>query len=188
MMKRLMESTLVAVFLFAAGCSSVSSMHPVGVADAELGERLTGTWEANGESVHIHHIADGVIRIAGVQWKDNAFKLSEFTATVTRNKLVGYVNLWHEGKEDEPTTYSFMRILSVDDEHLVVVGPEVGAFKQAVNDGDLKGTVTERENSTSVVLKGEKGELDDYILPSRAGQQFSLSSPMVLRRLKEKDE
>ena len=175
----------VALLLLSTGCSSVSSTKQLGqpVTDVEA-KQLEGIWlMPDEEPIHIRHVADNELRMAGIEWKDGSFELGEMTVHVTRDSDVLYVNLTHNQSNELPT-FSFLRLSVVENELLLVQGPNVPSFEQAVAGGKIKGTIEKKQHGTKVVLDPEGEQLDDFVLPSRAAEQFNFEEPLVLRRIK----
>lgn len=175
----------VALLFLSTGCSSVSSTKQLGqpVTDVEA-KQLEGIWLIPDEQpIHIRHVAGNELRMAGIEWKDGSFELVEMTLHVTRDNDVLYVNLTH-GKSNEPTTYSFLRLSTIESELLLAQGPNVTTFEQAVADGKINGTIERKQHETNVALDPDGKQLDEFVSPSRAAEQFNFEEPLVLRRIK----
>ena len=168
------------------GCSSVTSLHPVGTpVAAEQGKKLDGAWLTDDNVFYLKYLANGKLRIAGVEWKDDQFKLHTMEGFFGQDDGIYYLSVKNDGKDQSPPTYTFVRLAMPNKRTLVVFPPHVEAFQKAVQSGHLTGEVDgeEGDSDASVRLQGSKKQVDDFIDGNKAGEQFDLDSPLVLKRL-----
>ncbi|NLX21087.1 MAG: hypothetical protein GXY55_05355 [Phycisphaerae bacterium] len=179
-------SLLLLVPLLLASCDSVISTVPLGTPsqDAAVNKSLDGVWlGGDGQVLYIKHVNDGELRIAGVEWKDGRFQLSELAAYLTIEQDVRYVNLVDPESDKEKPKYLLARLAPTTGDDLVVYPPQAAAFAEAVNERRLSGTVTKHKHSTAVELTADKDRLDAFVDPEQVGRQFQIDTPVVLRRI-----
>lgn len=198
-----------------SGCSIVLTEQPVGEpVPAETARSLSGVWlTPDGDPMFVHHTEGNQLRVAEVQRKRNGFSLNELNVSVTTLGDAMFVNLGEkpsdsessdkdrgdndrpsdEGREgqsaaDQPPDYTFLRIVQPQDDTVILYGPEVKPFAQAVKQGDISGTVTKNGSSTTVRLTGPTSELQRVLSDEHFGEYFNIDNPLTLRRIKRNED
>ena len=172
--------------LVAGGCSTVTSTERLGVpATDEAIKELNGVWLGNNEIiVYVQPLTEGELRIAGVEWDGERFKLQEMTAFLATDQGVAYINLVNPEAPAGREEFMFLRMASIDGRRMLVLyPPNADTFEKAVSDEQIPGAVKNEQFSKTVQLRPGKGELDAFIEPDKAGEQFDLDMPLVLRRI-----
>ncbi|MEM9420713.1 MAG: hypothetical protein AAGA25_16930 [Planctomycetota bacterium] len=176
-----------------AGCHYVSSQHPVG-APVEDTPGNGGVWQIVGEEdsiVAITATGDGRFIMGGLDWDGEVFQVNNIDGIATKEDGVYYLNLdirdFEDDGEDKPLAYYFVRVLSIDDTTLVLAHPNAEVFAEAVEAGQLEGSVDRSDNQVAVQLTSEPAELNDFIDPDQIHRQFHLDELMILRKLSGDD-
>ena len=185
-----MRARCVLLFLltaFLCGCSSVSSKAPLGnPALPEDAKKLAGVWlTPDGDPFVVRHIEGNELRVASVGWDkaESRFKLEEAKAFVTQDDDRNFINLVNPDSE-EATEYAFMRVADLTDRSLVVILPRVDGFAKAVEDGVLPGSIKQQQNRKTVRLEATTDQLNAFVDPAKAGEQFDVESVLALQRVR----
>jgi hypothetical protein len=160
------------------GCSGISSTVPLGKpVSAERAESLAGIWTSpEGDPIYVQYLAENRLKLATVNW-DSA-----------KSKHQMYVNLLSGPAASEFMPCSFARLTTSEGDQLLVAAPQVETFAAAVNDDHIAGRVTHDDRGTQVALTPEGSQLDDFVTPSKAAEQFTIEKPLVLRRIKRSED
>lgn len=179
-------SILVFTLLGTAGCSSVSSIQPIGepVKD-NLAEYFNGVWASDDGVVHCRAVGEGRLRIASVEWKDGDFRLNHMDILITEHNGARFMHLVQKTKSDAPVRYFFSRINASGKRHLVSFGPDIPAFAQAIEQNQLSGTVERKNKIITAKIDGPKKELEAFLTKERIGTLFIAGKPGVLSRVHE---
>lgn len=185
-----MRSTLAGVLsvvggvLLAAGCSSVSSTHPLSAASAAADrEKFEGVWLLD-KSVFTATVAsNGVIRAASVEWKDEAFRLVELEAVLTEGKTRKYLSIRSQEDGQWTNKYFFVQYKFTDQGDLILWPPNVEAFEGAVTNRQLRGVLQKDQYSSEVTITNAAGELLEFIEQPAESRVFLYTEPMVLRKI-----
>ena len=102
-----------------AGCSTVTSTVRLGApstneASDKIIKELEGMWLANDEVIYIKPLKEGELRIAGVEWEGDHFKLQEMTAFLTMDQDVIYINWLNPESPKDQKVFLFGRIALID--------------------------------------------------------------------------
>jgi hypothetical protein len=182
-------------------CKSVVSDHLIGERlESEQAQAYEGVWRTNNAVVHIKNVGDGELIVAGLEWKDGAFKLNELRVVVTRHQDANFVQMIADDDEegngaddtadadasedtepgDEP--WLVLGLLSSPNEDtLVLNSPRFDRFKQAVQADQLEGQI--EGDGNTVWIRGDKAALDGFVQPDRLHELFQLDDPGVLIRV-----
>jgi hypothetical protein len=176
------------------GCDTVSSVHPIGVvSERDLAASLDGVWinpdDEKQTPIQLRYLGEGDLAIAAVKWDNKArgFEMQSCQARLLEDDGVLYFNVRPNDLNDEEPTedgrrYGFARVTIRDDGGLQVAGPNVEAFSAAVEAGKLKGEV-KRDERTDVIIRSDAAQLNAFIDPDQAPQQFNLEDASLLRRI-----
>ncbi|WP_197529112.1 hypothetical protein [Aeoliella mucimassa] len=172
-----------------AGCSSLTTTQPLGKPASALDTRkLAGIWlTPENEPMFVHHVVDNRLRVAGVDWDDDEPQLRKMEVLVTTDDDRMYFNVLPpqpEEESDAPDEYTIYRVTPSEGDMLVLRILNIETFAKAVENGQLSGTVDRNENNVHVKLTPKESELDDFVSPDKAAEQFILDGAIVLRRLK----
>ena len=169
--------TILAVF--AAGCSSVKTEHPVSADPEALDKsRLEGVWIVEDEIVHLRFGDDSVGRLAAIDWDGGQFRVTRWEFIVARAGSGRYVSLREEGEEE----YDLFAYEFADSGDLVVRSEPTDAFARAVEAGRLRGEVRKEGDNTEVVLASPSDSLAAFLASAPPGDLFE-GTAFVLRRL-----
>lgn len=168
------------------GCSTVSSTAPLGdPASADDAKKLEGVWLTGaGEPVWVRYVKDNELRVAGLDWRDSKYKLSEFTIFVTQDDDKTFVNATGDESSPEPQSIIFARVSAFEGESLVLFGPRADAFANAIKAGTLPGKITHDNNREQVHLEATTEQLSEFVAPEKTGEQFNIDAGVVLHRVR----
>ena len=112
-------------------CSSVTSKNIIGERiQGNLSDQFDGIWEEDNEIAYMKYLKEGELRIAGVEWQENKFKLQELTIILTKCGDREFVNVLDPIIEEKNdllfACYSF-----ITKKTLAVWEPKVDAFEKA---------------------------------------------------------
>ena len=170
---------LAILAVFAAGCSSVKTEHPVSADPEALDkERLEGMWLVEDEIVHLRFGDDGVGRLAAIDWHGGEFRLRRGEFIVARAGEGRYVSLRVEGAEE----YDLLAYDFAENGDVVVHSEPTGAFARAVEAGRLRGEVRRDGDDTEVLVASPSDSLLSFLASAPPGDLFE-GTTFVLRRL-----
>ena len=170
---------LAILAVFAAGCSSVKTEHPVS-ADPEALDRnrLEGVWIVEDEIVHLRFGDDNVGRLAAIDWDGGQFRVRRCEFIVARAGEGRYVSLREEGEAH----YDLLAYEFAENGEIVVYREPTDAFARAIDEGRLRGEVHRKEEDTEVVVSSPSDSLLSFLASAPPGDLFG-GETFVLRRL-----
>ena len=166
------------VFFALAGCSSVSSVHPVGrVLTGDLSEELNGSWMGSeGHQLQIRCDSDGALSFAVAEWKEDQGKFALDTGEGVLREIGDQIVFNYAEDEGE---YAFFLIRAFDGQ-LIVWSPDVDEFRALVEDESLAGRVEDDEHSTQIILTGTSEEITKAIENLDFSKLFEWSKPAIV--------
>jgi hypothetical protein len=185
--------------LFAA-CSSVSSNFPVGdpIDDEQLAG-YDGIWHSGDGVLYVKGIDNGRAKAAWVEWEGDRFNLTQIDLIVASVGEQHYLNMIEPSEEEfasstdltkpaEPAdgkkpAYFFFRMVVGGDGGVVLYPPRSEAFKTAVSDGVLEGTIESNTHSSDVHITAAKEAIEAFLTAEKIGSQFDMESPLILMRI-----
>lgn len=177
----------LAALLLLSGCSTVSmtTALPHASAGDEVADReqLEGAWECRGAPIQLRFREDGTGVFAALEWEDDRFvpEQHELVVTSVDDRRFLSVRVFEDG-EWLPNRYLAEYGLSEAGE-LVVWQPDVQAFADAVDRGELAGTIERAEYSTDVVLTAAPEQILAFLRDTERAELFDLSDPMTCRKI-----
>ncbi len=170
------------VLCFVIGCSTVTSVNPIGrPLETDLSAELTGTWMgAEGNQLQIQCDSSGKLTYAVTEWKEdqNNFVLETgdgVLKSIGEQVFFNYI----ENRESERPTYSFLLLRAMDGQ-LVIWLPDVDRFRTLVEEQVLTGDLEEESQATNVVLTGTSEEIAEAFETLDLAQLFDWSEPAVV--------
>jgi hypothetical protein len=174
------------------GCSGISSTVPLGKpVSADQAKSLAGVWLGpEGDPIYVHHLGENRLKVAAINWDSTKSKhrVEELDCLVTQDGDQMYVNLLSGPADGNFLPCSFARIATSEGDQLLITAPQIETFAEAVADGLIAGKVTHDDRGTQVALTPEGSQLDDFVAPSKAAEQFTIEKPLVLRRIKRSED
>lgn len=181
-------------------CESVASEHLLGrEADVDTTQKLVGLWMQSGDALRITSPGGGQLRLVRNGDAEDAF---DVLATLTTHRGAQYLQfrvrdvqstkpttLLADAPEDMKDMYVFFRVVVAggkmpgDQTVLLLFPPNVHAFFNAVRRHKLQGVARHIDTpfpSEVVWVRGIKADWDSFVRPEKAGEQFSIDSPIVL--------
>ena len=169
---------LAILAVFAAGCSSVRTEHPVSAHPEALDKsRLEGAWLVEGEIVHLKFGDDNVGRLAALEWHGGEFRTRRYEFIVAHAGEGRFVSLREAGEEH----YELLAYEFADNGDLVVRSAPTDVFARAVEAGRLRGEVKGGDNR-EVVLASPSDSLLSFLSSAAPGDLFE-GTAFVLKRL-----
>ncbi|RPI77110.1 MAG: hypothetical protein EHM45_10375 [Desulfobacteraceae bacterium] len=187
-MKRIVLMLFAGAALILAGCSAVGTKNPVGTpVQEDLSAQFDGLWDFGDENVgYVKYMGNGQLRIAGLEWKDNHFKLTEMNGTLTECGNNRFINIQDEDSDsNKELDYLFGYYKFVDDIYLTIWLPKKEVFEQAIIKGLLKGKVTSDKYGTSVFLTDSSENICLFLKKHKIEELFKLEDPMIYRRIRK---
>jgi len=173
---------LPAIFCMAilVGCSSVTMKEPFPESKLTKKEQgqLTGTWRMDETVGHVAFTSNGISWLAGVDWKDDDFRLEKSRLYFTKRNGSLYVCMPTE--PDETSEYLFAEIKPTG-KGVNAWGPDAAYFGKLVESGTLKGSVERGEHSTSVKLETPAAEILELIATNHAAIDYK--NPLLFQKL-----
>lgn len=191
-MKKIILIVFMGLAVFMGGCSSVSSKFLIGTpVEGNLSAKFDGAWDLGDENVgHVKYLGKGQLRVAGGEWKEGRFELTETTIVVTQCGNKQFVNFHDEEEVNEnESDYLFGYCAFIGDDYFLVWLPKTDAFEKAVNDGKIKGKVVKEKSSKSIYLEETPEKICRFLQSQPVELLFDLEDPMIYRRIiREKAE
>jgi len=185
---------LAGLGLVLVGCDSVGTRYPLSADPQPIDvEQFEGAWMMENDVIHIHYDSQGVARMAGVEWDDqaDAFKLNQAEIIVAEGAGHNYISLGiaedeaaEAGKFDE---YMLVQYYFTDEPDMVIWMPVSGAFAEAVESGKLKGEITKGEMSTSVLLTDSGETIIKFLDDPENDDLFQYREPLILRKISKSE-
>jgi hypothetical protein len=156
---------------------------------ADVAKELQGVWvEEGGEPLWVRHVGENELRAAGIVWvkEELKFDLDQFRVFVTQDDGIRYVNVG--GLDEDDQGYYFARCGEIEDESLTIVPATPEAFVTAVEGGVLPGRISEDINGKSPTLEATAEQLNAFVTPEKADEQFDPEDAFVLKRIQQVKE
>ncbi len=182
-MKKACAATAGAVLaaLLAAGCSSVCTPQPLGAAPYPVDRGIEGTWRVGDSLLAVRFASNGVARIAGLEWKDDRFRVREGEAVVAEGKTRRFLSVRFREDGTWPERYGLLQYAPAGPGELVLWAPDPERFRAAVTSGLLEGFVEKTNRFLRVTLTHAPDALLAFIDRPDAPPLFQYEKPMVLR-------
>ncbi len=178
----LIRAAAALVLCFLIGCSTVTSVNPIGrPLENDLSAELTGTWMgAEGNQLQIHCDSTGRLSYAVTEWKDDqgAFVLETGNGVLRAIGDRVFFNYIEDQESDHPA-YDFL-LLRVMDGQLVIWLPNVDQFRSLVEEQTLKGDVVDGAEPTNVVLTGSSEEIAKALETLDLADLFDWAEPAIV--------
>jgi hypothetical protein len=156
---------------------------------AEVAKELQGVWlEEGGEPLWVRYVGENELRAAGVVWvkEESKFDIDEFRVYVTEDEGVRYINLGGVNEDDEG--YYIARCGELKDESLTLIPAKPETFVAAVEGGVLPGRVSADINGKSPTLEATAEQLNAFVTPEKADEQFDPEDAFVMKRVQQVQE
>jgi hypothetical protein len=179
---------LLLTLLLGSGCSSVTTTHPLSRDQHAVDvEKFEGIWLMENGSIHVKFTDNGVAKLAGLDWKENAFRVIRGEAIVTEGKKHNFLSVRYQEREGEWEGYFFLPYKFTDQGDLILWPPVPKEFERMVESKKLLGIVRKGEYSTSITITNAPGALLDVINDPDSLKLFEYRKPMVLKKIAEDD-
>lgn len=180
---------LCALLTMMVGCQAVTSQALPGEPEDATAKTLQGVWQLADTVIYVKAVGQGQVSLAIPKWEDDRWQLETHTFHITRAGDALYASLHHPAEGDDPGGYQFLRLIPDNNDkplHLTMLHPNIRVFAQAVDEGKIEGTVRLQKDGKApdhVHLTASAQALTAFLDAAKAGVQFNLNQPLVLRRL-----
>ncbi len=188
-------------FLLLTGCGAVFTQKPLPQATltAEQKARFEGVWaggSGGGAVVALAFGCDGVVRLAGIDWRKNDFQLQRFEMTIAQGKQAadesGYFSVRpvpqpgsaRDQKKEEWPGYVLVRYAFPSKTELLLWTTNPDPFVAAIKAGRLKGNT----KKDGIQLTGSPQELLDFLGDPANTALFDYEKPIVLRKVSSNED
>ncbi|MDD2336522.1 MAG: hypothetical protein PHD01_08075 [Geobacteraceae bacterium] len=176
-------STLLLLLLL-GGCSYVAILQPLPQAGDPVAQALLeGEWLSGDTVVSLRFASNGIGCIAGLDWKDDHFRIEEGEVIVSNVAEKYYFSARFRNNAKWEDRYYFVRYRLTAEGDLLLWPPVVGTFEHAVNAGALAGTVERGAWGTRVTVSSAPETILKYLTEQCSGELFEYEDPTVLKRL-----
>ena len=188
---------ILCVLLVMPGCKSVVSDHLIGEPlTSEQAQMYEGVWKVGQGVMHIKHTDGASLVVAGLEWKEDKFVMSQHDVVVTQLGNARFAQMVAEnddgqvdaGQADAATPTDAKKdrpwlllglLTSADQNVLVLNSPKFDRFVKAMNDGDVE-AILEGDGNT-LHVRGDKAALDALLgNPDTLQTFFDIENPGVL--------
>ena len=176
-------STLLLLLLL-GGCSYVAILQPLPQAgDSAAQALLEGEWLSGDMVVSLRFASNGIGCIAGLDWKDDHFRIEEGELIVSNAGEKNYFSARFRNNAKWENRYYFVRYRLTSQGDLLLWPPVVSTFEQAVKAGSLAGTVEKGAWGTRVIVTSDSEKLLKFLSDQGTGVLFEYEDPTVLKRI-----
>lgn len=180
---------LGSIMLFASGCSSVTTRHPLsGNPEAIEKEEFEGTWIADDNVFHVKFAGNGVAQIAGVEWESDQFHIVHGEMIVTKGNEHNFISVRFEENGKWMDDYAFLSYKFTDQGDLVLWVPDIDVFEEMVEKNLLQGVVRKGQYSTNITITDTSAKILEIINNPDNLKIFRYREPVFLRKLAGKKE
>jgi hypothetical protein len=172
------------LLLLLGGCSYVAILQPLPQAgDPAAQALLEGEWLSGDMVVSLRFASNGIGTIAGLDWKDDHFRIEEGELIASNAGEKNYFSARFRNNEKWEDRYYFVRYRLTAQGDLLLWPPVVSTFEQAVKAGSLAGTVEKGAWGTRVIVTSDPEKLLKYLSEQGTGGLFDYEDPTVLKRI-----
>jgi hypothetical protein len=176
-------STLLVVLLL-CGCSYVAILQPLPQAQDPVAQaQLAGEWLSEDAVVSLRFTSKGIGCIAGLDWKDDHFRIEEGEVIVSNVGEKSYFSARFRNDAQWEDRYYFVRYRLTAQGDLLLWPPVVSSFEHAVKAGALAGTVEKGAWGTRVTVTSAPEEILKFLSEQGTGELFEYDDPTILRRI-----
>jgi hypothetical protein len=166
------------------GCTSVTLLQPLpATSDATERARLEGEWIAEDQILYVRFGRDGLGQIAGVDWKDDRFRLETGEIIASQGGKHHYLSVRVRTNGEWEHHYYFVQYDFTPQGDLVLWLPDANAFEAAVRMGKLQGTVEKTKYVHNVEITSPPEVILAFLKDPGNEELFDTEDPMILGRL-----
>ena len=159
-------------------------------------ENLDGVWWIDDGGDHdvfsVKTLGEGRFVLGFLEWGDDGFNVHNVDGLLCELDGETYIHLdardvndKGEG-DDKPLSYLFVRVLSHDKHAVVLVTPDPDVFAEAVESGDLSGSVSDN-HGRHVGVTADKAQIDAFIDADQVAKQFVIDEAGIAHKLSTDD-
>ncbi len=176
--------------IFLSGCANVVSKYPIGTEKYNASPKSwDGTWLSEGEFIKIKVMdeANGLMKLAWIEEKDNDFKFESITCQIKQSKNGLYLNVKARANDNLSGFYYWGKIKKENHKILFWL-PSVDAFKEAFETKKVRAIVEKAKPDKSgkqtirniKLIDNPKVVLD--LVEGDSRKYFDFENPIVLVR------
>lgn len=171
------------------GCSVVTTRQPLTAHPKAVDrEKFEGVWSVGQDALTARFSADGILRVAGVEWQDDRFRLVEMELIVTEGKERNFLSVRYQEDGEWAEGYVLCQYAFTHQGDLIIWQPDVDVFEEAIRSERLEGSVEKSRYSTTVTVTNPPDALLRFIDQPQDLRLFHYTEPMVLRKLIDRDD
>jgi hypothetical protein len=180
----LMQTLALTASLLFTGCSSVTTSFPISADPQPIDhDKFEGSWMVDKGAVSLQFSSNGVARLAGVEWKDDRFRMVQGEMIVAKGKKDSFISLRFEDDGVWTNSYYLLQYHFTDQGELLLWSPNAKAFEAAVATNRLLGVVSKSQYSIHVDVTNSPAALIEFIETSGVPDLFDYREPTVLRKI-----
>ena len=174
---------LLGLFLL-PGCKSIVTDEYIGQPiAADEAEELEGVWKFDDTVLQVKHMRGADFLAVALDWHEDAYKVNEFKMLITDHAdvmMLFAVNVDDEGDEEDGWLICGLLTKSGDDA-VVMFAPNFQRFKQALDNGEIRGGLDEDGNTLRI--KSTKTSLEALITRDNLHEFFTMHRPLAIPRV-----
>lgn len=175
---------VISIAALLAGCSTVTTQNPLSAEHKPIDkDKFEGVWLLDKEAVSLRFTSNGTARIAGVEWKDDQFRLVQGEMIVTKGKKFNFLSVRFQEDGKWMDHYCFLQYDFTDQGDLLLWLPNDDVFEEAIKTNRLHGVVKKEMYSTDITITNALGILLEFIDNPENPSLFNYREPIVLRRI-----
>jgi len=175
----------ISMALLVVACSSVATQYPLSAEPRPVDkDRFEGIWLHHKEPLVLRFASNGIARIAGVEWKDDQFRLVQAEVIVTIGKKSNFLSVRFQRDGKWMDHYYFLQYHFTDQGDLLLWLPNAAVFKEAIGTNRLQGMVVKKgQYDTDITITNAPTALLEFIDAPENLTLFNYREPMVLRKI-----
>lgn len=180
----LMQTFALTASLLFTGCSSVTTSFPISAEPQPIDQdKFEGSWMVDKGAVSLQFASNGVARLAGVEWKDDRFRMVQGEMIVAKGQKNNFISLRFEDDGAWTNSYYLLQYHFTDQGELLLWQPNAKAFESAVATNRQMGVVSKSQYSVHVNMTNSPSALIEFIETSGVPDLFDYREPTVLRKI-----
>jgi len=179
----------IPLLLALSSCSFVTTQQPLSSAPEPIDrDKFEGAWLSEEEVVFIRFAANGVARLAGLDWQNDRFQMLQGEMIITRGKKGNYISVRFEEEGKWQNRYYLIQYEFTDQGDLLLWFPNEDVFAKAVEDGLLAGEVKPEAHHDDIFITDAPEKVLHFIENPGPLRLFNTDQPLILKKIKTAKE
>jgi hypothetical protein len=175
----------IPLLLLLSSCTFVTTQQPLSSAREPIDrDKFEGAWLSEEEVVFIRFAANGVARLAGLDWKDDQFQMVQGEMIITRGKKNNYISVRFQEEGKWQARYYLLQYEFTDRGDLLLWFPNEDVFAKAVEDGMLQGEVKTEPYRDDIFITDSPEKVLRFIENPGPLRLFNTGEPLILKKIK----